>query len=255
MKYMLTFTPLITLQLGPIQLATHGVLFAAGFLVAFLLVVRAAKRQGLRSEIVESLALIALLGGLVGARLAFILVEGRGMSWVEMLQVWHGGLSSHGGYIFGFSAALIYAIYKKIPIAKYADLMFPYMLLGWAIGRIGCLNALGEWGWALDHDSWLAFVIYGVRRYPTSLFETLAYLAGFFIILGLRKYTRFGNFSLVPAALSVFLFTLSRFLIDFLREYSLQYAIFSQTVTAVLVFLSLTVLTWQFMMYRKQMMR
>lgn len=248
---MVTFTPLISINLGPIHLTTHGVMFAVGFLVAFLLAVRAAKRQGLKADIVENLAIISLLGGLVGARLGWILVDGQGMSWLEMWQVWHGGLSSHGGYIVGFAAGLGYAFYKKIPISKYADLMLPYMLLGWAIGRIGCLNALGEWGWPLDHASPFAFVMYGVARYPTSLFETLAYTAGFLLVLGLRKYTKFGKFSMVPATSAVFLFTLSRFLIDFLREYSPQYLMFSQTITAVLILLSLGVLIWRYLVFRK----
>lgn len=248
---MITFTPLVSIHLGSITIVTHGLMVAIGFLVAFLLVVAAAKRRGLQVQFVENLAIICLVAGMVGARVAWILVEGRDLGLVEMLSVWHGGLSSHGGYVVGIAAGLGYAFYKKVEVTKYTDLMLPYLLVGWAIGRVGCLNAIGEWGWPLNHDSVLAFVMYGVRRYPTSLFESLADLVSFFVVLGLWKYTKFGKFSLVPSALTIFLFTLTRFLIDFLREYSPQYLIFSQTITASLVLLSLGVLVWRGIVYRK----
>lgn len=249
---MITFTPLLHLQIGPLSLVTHGVMLALGFLVAFVWAYTVAKKRGLNRTLVENVTLVCLLSGLIGARLAWLLVEGRDLPVLEMFQVWNGGLSSHGGYILGILAGVAYLKWKKVELSTYADLLLPAMLLGWAIGRIGCLNAIGEWGWPLDQASPLAFEIYGVIRYPTSLFESLAYLTSFLIVLSLYKFTQFGRQPLIPSALSLFLFTLSRFLIDFLREYSPDYLLFTQVVTGALAAMTGIFLIWKMSIYLRR---
>lgn len=233
---MIEFTPLIQVGFGAIQVATHGLMFSVGFLVAFLLARQAAKKAGLDTNVVENTLIVCLVAGLIGARVAYIAVLGRELTFIQMLKVWEGGLSSHGGYIAGILAGIIFVkYYKKLNVWKYADVLFPYLLIGWAIGRIGCLNAIGEWGWPLSHSSPFAFVIYGVTRYPTSLFETVAYLISFGLIMLLRKYVAWSRFPGVISGLTIFCFSLSRFLIDFLREYDPQYRFFTQAVTLTFV--------------------
>ncbi|MEK7540157.1 MAG: prolipoprotein diacylglyceryl transferase [Patescibacteria group bacterium] len=236
---MIQFIPFLAIPIGPFSIATHGVFFSIGILVAFLLARRAAKKAGLNLNVIDDMIVVCVLAGLIGARIAFVAVLGQDMSFVQMLKVWEGGLSSHGGYIAAILAGVIYIRHKKLDVITYADVLLPYLLVGWAIGRIGCLNAIGEWGWALSDPSPLAFNIYGVARYPTSLFETLAYLIGFGLIWLVRKYTAWGKMPGVAAGLTIFLFTLSRFLIDFLREYDRAYLVFTQSVTGALALAAL----------------
>lgn len=242
---MLEFTPYLAIPIGPFSIATHGVFFSLGILVAFLLARRAAKKAKLNVNVIDDMIVICVIAGLIGARIAFIAVLGQDMSFVQMLKVWEGGLSSHGGYVAAILAGILYIRYKKLEVAKYADVLLPYLLIGWAIGRIGCLNAIGEWGWPLTHPSPFAFEMFGVVRYPTSLFETLAYLGGFGVIWVLRRYLPWARISGVPAGLTIFFFSLARFLIDFLREYDRAYLIFTQSVTGALV-----VASFGFILYR-----
>lgn len=236
---MIEFTPFISIPIGPWSIATHGVMFSVGILVAYLLARRAARKAELNVDVLDDMIVICVVAGLIGARIAFIAVLGQDMTLAQMLKVWEGGLSSHGGYIAAIVAGILYIRYKKLDVMKYADVVLPYLLIGWAIGRIGCLNAIGEWGWALSQPSPFAFEIYGVARYPTSLFETLAYLAGFGLIWLVRKYFDWGKIPGVVAGLTIFFFTLARFLIDFLREYDRAYLMFTQSVTGTLVVASI----------------
>lgn len=246
---MITFTPFLYVDLGPVRLTTHGIAFALGLLVAFLLARRAAKRAGLNVDLVDSLGSLLLITGIIGARIAYIAVLGRDMSVLDMLQVWEGGLSSHGGYIIAIAAGVAYLAWKKQDVLHYADVMMPYMLVGWAIGRIGCLNAIGEWGYPID-SSPFAFIMYGVPRYPTSLFETIAYLLCFALIWALRKWWPLTRARGATAGLTLFLFCISRFLIDFLREYTPEYRDFTQTVTLILAIGSLSFAVYR-MIYLK----
>lgn len=248
---MLEFTPYLAIPIGPFSIATHGVFFSLGILVAFLLARRAAKKARLNVDVLDNMIVLCVIAGLLGARIAFIAVLGQDMTLLQMLKVWEGGLSSHGGYIAAILAGVFYIRYKKLEVMKYADVLLPYLLIGWAIGRIGCLNALGEWGWALSEPSPFAFEIYNVARYPTSLFETLAYLAGFGLIWLARKYCTWARFSGVAAGLSIFFFTLSRFLIDFLREYERAYLVFTQSVTGGLVLASFIFVLYRIHQHRR----
>src|SRR5262245_17727564 len=125
---MIAYTPFPTISIGSVHLSTHGIMMAVGFLVAFLLVRHEAKTNGLNDSIVENMAIIAVIAVLVGARVVYILTLGEGMTFVQMLKIWEGVLSSHGGYLFGILASLAYLKWKKVPIFTYTDLIAPYFL-------------------------------------------------------------------------------------------------------------------------------
>jgi phosphatidylglycerol:prolipoprotein diacylglycerol transferase len=79
---MLAFTPIPTVKLGFFELSTHGLLMAAAFLAAEILARRAARRRGLSAELVDNAAIVAIIMGLVGARLVYILFFGGQMTWL-----------------------------------------------------------------------------------------------------------------------------------------------------------------------------
>lgn len=226
---MISFTPIVTLDLGPLHVATHGVMIAVGFLIAFLLARREIIKRQLNVDVVDELGTVLIVAGFIGARVVYILTLGRDMSFLQMLKVWEGGLSSHGGYIFAILAGIAFMYWKKQKILPYADTLFPFMLLGWAIGRIGCLNTLDEWG-AQTQVAW-AFVIQGVSVHATQLYETLGYLLGFGVIWLISTRTRWMRVPGTATALSLMFFTAARFIIDFFRADPAEYLLFSHLVT------------------------
>jgi phosphatidylglycerol:prolipoprotein diacylglycerol transferase len=241
---MINFTPVPTVDLGFYKLSTHGLLIAAGFLVAELLARREAKRRGLSADVVDDAAIAAVLAGLVGARLVYIATLGRGMSFLDMLEVWKGGLSSHGGYVFGILAGLLYFKFKKVDLFKYADAVIPYMLVGWAIGRIGCFLNWDSYG-KPTNVAW-AVVVNGEPRHPTQLYESFGYLAAFFLV-SLKKTRSRVLARLRPgseAATALALFALVRIVVDFFRDDPPAYLFTSRCVTVALFILCAAFVYW-----------
>lgn len=142
-------------------LHTYGVLIVTGFLVAMFVCNREAKRQGEMSEDVLDFAFWALLGGMIGARIVFILVNFR-QYFVEqfwhpkykipsILVVWEGGLVFYGAAIGGFVAYWFFAKSRKLHMLKFADICVLGLPIAHVFGRLGCVAAGCCWGDAAYH--------------------------------------------------------------------------------------------------------
>jgi phosphatidylglycerol:prolipoprotein diacylglycerol transferase len=151
-------------------LHTYGVLIVTGFLAAMFVAWREAIRQGEYADDVLDFAFWALLGGMIGARIVFIIVNWRqyfidqpwdtvaGISIPAVLVVWKGGLVFYGAALGGFIAYLLFARKRGINgsnMLKVADMMIVGLPLAAAFGRLGCIAAGCCWGdsaYTLDAD-------------------------------------------------------------------------------------------------------
>ncbi len=151
-------------------LHTYGVLIVTGFLMAMFVAWREAIRQGQYADDVLDFAFWALLGGMAGARIVFIVVNWRqyfveqpwdtvaGISVPAVLVIWKGGLVFYGAALGGFVAYLWYARSRNIrgvEMLKLADMMIVGLPLAAAFGRLGCVAAGCCWGdaaYTLDAD-------------------------------------------------------------------------------------------------------
>ncbi|NTV52810.1 MAG: prolipoprotein diacylglyceryl transferase, partial [Candidatus Firestonebacteria bacterium] len=88
---------------GPFTLHTYGLLVALGMVLVSLLARRDAAGLGVDSERFWDLALGIILGGMVGARLAYVLVTWREFAhdWTGIFRIWDGGLVFYGGFAGG----------------------------------------------------------------------------------------------------------------------------------------------------------
>ncbi len=141
---------------GPLPLHTYGVLIVIGFLLAMYVAWREAKRQGQYVEEVLDFAFWALLGGMIGARVVFILVNWQDYVAhpLKIVKIWEGGLVFYGAALGGFVAYLWYAHKHKIwgtDMLKLADMMIVGVPLAAAFGRLGCIAAGCCWGDAAYH--------------------------------------------------------------------------------------------------------
>jgi phosphatidylglycerol:prolipoprotein diacylglycerol transferase len=116
------------------------------------------------------------------------------------------GFSILGGLMFGIIAGVIYTVRAGLPPRTMSDAVAPAMMLGYAIGRLGCqISGDGDWGiaadpalkpawlptwlWAQTYDGNIAGVLIpspGV--YPTPVYESAMALGGFFVLWALRKH-------------------------------------------------------------------
>jgi phosphatidylglycerol:prolipoprotein diacylglycerol transferase len=132
----------------PLGLAVrgYGVFLMLSIAAALGLSLWRAQRRGYPLDQLYSLTLWLVIGGLVGARL-FYLIEYRdqfvGRTWTESLgaalNFTRGGMVVYGALLGGLLAGLVVTRHYKLPIRKTADLIIPGVFLGVALGRIGCL--------------------------------------------------------------------------------------------------------------------
>lgn len=136
----ISYDPVVHIEVGPLNLSPHGIGIAVGFLAGASLMLRAAERKGISEDAVYSILLRALVGSIIGARLAYVLNHfSQFDSPIEIFQIWKGGISLLGGIIGGIAAPCLWARKHRISFWKATDAAAPGLALGIVIGRIGDL--------------------------------------------------------------------------------------------------------------------
>src|SRR5262249_14693883 len=173
----------VALHVGPLTLRWYGVLMAAAMALGLVLAHRDARRRGLDPESLLKAAELALLGGLVGARLYYVLfnLDYYAQMPSRIFAVWEGGLAIHGGVIGGILVGGTYAWRRHLPLLTYLDIAAPSLALGQAIGRWG--NFFNEEAFGTPTDlPWKLYISPGHRPlefaqaeffHPTFLYESL----------------------------------------------------------------------------------
>jgi len=122
----------------------YGVMLFITFVACVWLLGRLTTRMGtnLPRERVQDLVIACFVGGLIGARLTFLIVDDHPHSFREFFRIWEGGIVLYGGIITGILVflAFYYLLLKRLGISlwKLADAAAPALALGIALGRIGC---------------------------------------------------------------------------------------------------------------------
>jgi phosphatidylglycerol---prolipoprotein diacylglyceryl transferase len=214
----------VLLHFGPVTIYSYGVMMALGFLTAGWVLSKELQRQGKDPNFASTLVLWAAVGGLVGARLLFLLEEWRAFIIDPWSFIFTGaGFTWYGGLIGGV-AAVTWCIQRHgLPWLEVIDAVAPAIALGHGIGRIGChLAGDGDWGppttlpWGVTYTRAIVGWDFppGVRVHPTALYETIAYVL-IFAVLWSRRSTPRRTGSLFWGYL--FLAGIARFLLEFVR--------------------------------------
>jgi prolipoprotein diacylglyceryltransferase len=144
MQQVLFRIPILKETFPPDGIPIHGfgVMLFVTFIVCVWFLARWAARTGtnLPRERVQDLVIVGFIGGLVGARITFMIQYDRPLS--EFFRIWEGGIVLYGGIITGMLAflAFYYVVLRRagVPFWKLADACGPTLALGIALGRIGC---------------------------------------------------------------------------------------------------------------------
>lgn len=215
-----------------VSIRWYGVLIASSMALGLWLAAREATRRGESPDDLLKAAEIALIGGLAGARLYYVLFNldyYQTQPWWRMFAVWEGGLAIHGGLIGGLLAGGAYVWAKGLPLVTYLDIVAPSLALGQAIGRWG--NFFNEEAFGGPTNLPWKLYISEPRRppalvdqqyfHPTFLYESLWNLGTFLILyFVLRR-----RFERAPGALFLAylgLYSLGRFWVEGLRTDSLM---------------------------------
>ena len=179
----------VLLEIGPFTIYSYGAIVAFAFLVCSLMVINDSRKFGLPTEGILDLLLAILIGGIVGGRLLFVIIN-----WPEyardplrILMLNEGGMAFHGALAGGLLAAIWITGAKKLPFWKTADTIAPYIALGQGIGRIGCLvngccygkTVLGGIGVVMPGDT--------VMRIPTQVYSSAFLIVLSILLIQIRE--------------------------------------------------------------------
>lgn len=178
-------------SIGPIHVYTYGLMMAIAFITVSLILDRELKRKGntfsysFPSDFGTTLVLTALIGGVAGSKLYSILQEGH----LSFSDIFSGdGLAWYGGLIGGTLAILIIIYIKHCPILPTIDTLASLLLLGYAIGRIGCFVS-GDGCYGKPTDAWCGMAFpNGVIPTTSSNLYSLLSAKGMAIPIGIEKY-------------------------------------------------------------------
>ena len=169
----------IIAKIGPVTIYSYGMMVAIAFLVGISVAKLEAARKNIKPDLVYDFGFYLAAGSIIGARIYYILFFGlKGFldDPISIFKIWQGGLAIHGAIAGGIITGAIFSKVRKISFWKLADLISPSIILGQAIGRIGCF---------------LNGCCYGINNHPAQLYELVLDFMGFLLLWGLRKKLKF----------------------------------------------------------------
>lgn len=130
----------ILVSWGPLTVYSYGLLMVLGILAGTALAYWRARRRNYHAEAIWDLVLYVTVAGLLGARLWEVVFSWSyyGQHPGEILAIWRGGLSVQGSILGAAPVVYWYTRKHGIDFWRLADIMVPGVLLGQAIGRLGC---------------------------------------------------------------------------------------------------------------------
>jgi phosphatidylglycerol:prolipoprotein diacylglycerol transferase len=205
-----------------ISLKSFGIVFACGFVAAGVILMRRLRELGKPTDYAYEMALAALVGGLVGSRVYFVIENYSQVKHDLLGSLFSGsGLVWYGGVIGGAIAVVAWAAWRGLLNLGLLDLASVPLAMGYAIGRIGCqISGDGDYGkpsslpWAMSYPHGTVPTPSGVKVQPTPIYETLAMGLVAWWLWRMRDRYR-------PGALFAFYLLLSgaeRLLVEFVRR-------------------------------------
>lgn len=199
----------VALDLGILQVRWYALAYIAGFLIGWRYVVSLANRRarlmGLYPKAVDDKARMRpsadhiadlvswmIIGVILGGRLGYVLFYQPGhfiQHPLEIVQVWHGGMSFHGGFLGAVAAIALFARRHKLPVLVLGDFVAAAAPIGLCLGRIANFINGELYGRASDVPWAMVFPNSdGIPRHPSQLYQAGMEGIALFIILAILAY-------------------------------------------------------------------
>ncbi|MBG1316068.1 prolipoprotein diacylglyceryl transferase [Staphylococcus aureus] len=250
----------VAFNLGPLSVRWYGIIIAVGILLGYFVAQRALVKAGLHKDTLVDIIFYSALFGFIAARIYFVIFQ-----WPyyaenpsEIIKIWHGGIAIHGSLIGGFIAGVIVCKVKNLNPFQIGDIVAPSIILAQGIGR---------WGNFMNHEAHggsvsRAFLeqlhlpnfiienmyINGQYYHPTFLYESIWDVAGFIILVNIRKHLKLGE----TFFLYLTWYSIGRFFIEGLRTDSLMLTSnirVAQLVSILLILISISLIVYRRIKY------
>ncbi|RFC35710.1 MAG: Prolipoprotein diacylglyceryl transferase [Candidatus Nitrotoga sp. LAW] len=168
----------VAIHLGPLAVHWYGLMYLLAFML-FLwlgkLRIRTLGRPGWDDKMMDDLLFYGILGVVLGGRLGEVLFYNPGYYLshpLEILAVWQGGMSFHGGFLGVLVAMALFARQHKLPWLQLMDFIAPLVPLGLGAGRIGNFVNAELWGRPTNMAWGMVFPnVDDLPRHPSQLYE------------------------------------------------------------------------------------
>lgn len=183
------------IAIGPLQVRWYGLMYILGFTFGYMLLKKRNVETNLNLDktILMDFAFYLFVGVLLGGRVGYILFYNPLMfaaNPLEIVALWHGGMSFHGGMIGTILAGWFFCWQKGLNFYHLADTVMPAVPIGLGLGRIGNFINGELWGRPSDVQWSMIFPMdpAQVPRHPSQLYELgLEGFLLFAILFGMRK--------------------------------------------------------------------
>ena len=235
----------VLVTIGGIKIHWYGIMIAIGLYAGIQVALRDAPRRGIDRDQLMNVALLAAILGIVGGRLYYV-VQNNPSFFLhhpeQILAVWQGGMAFYGAIFGGALAVAISAWRWRMNFWSVADIGALGLTIGQAFGRIGNIingDIVGYKtnGWGFEYTNPHTFGPLDTPVQPASLYELLISLALFILLWSLRKRVHPEG---MLAAIYLVLYSISQFLIFFLRDNVVIFAGLKQAQVTALIVIALT---------------
>lgn len=232
----------ILFKIGPFTIYTYGTLVAIAFLIGLYLAKLQANKEGISTDKIIDLSIYVLVSGILGARILYIITDIKYYFShpIDVFKIWEGGLVYYGGFLTSLIVLLWYLNKKKLPVFKIIDIFVPSLVIGQAIGRLGCFFR----GCCFGNYSKLTGLVFpelkdNIPRIPTQLIESAFMFLLFFVLIFIRKKKKYNGhlLFLYLVCYSIFRFTVEFFRGDFRGPFIFGLSV-SQIISVLLFFLA-----------------
>jgi phosphatidylglycerol---prolipoprotein diacylglyceryl transferase len=258
----------VLMRLGPLQVRWYGVMYALSFTIGYYVICYLARKRGapLEKDGVAELVSYLIGGVLFGGRLGYVLFYNLPYYLhhpAEIVAVWDGGMSFHGGSVGVIIAALLFSRKTGIGFLMLADLVVPVVPLGLFLGRLGNFINGELWGrpsnvaWAMIFPR--APLVHGIMvpRHPSQLYEAGLEGLVLFAILWFMAQRQHREGVLLGTFLT--LYGLSRCFVEFFRQPDSQLGYIGGVVTMgqilsiPMILIGIAVIAWLYVGIRQSL--
>jgi phosphatidylglycerol:prolipoprotein diacylglycerol transferase len=221
----------IALDLGLVQVRWYGLMYLVGFLGGWYYGVKRSADlwRGWKEDDVGDMLFYVALGVILGGRIGYILFYdfAHYVDYpLDMLKIWQGGMSFHGGLLGVITAVWLFGRKINKGLLEITDFMAPFVPIGLGAGRIGNFINSELWGKPAPDDSAWAMLVYDpsvqtlVAKYPTQLLESL--LEGLVLGIILWWYSRTERPLGAVSGMFLLFYGIFRFTVEFWRMPDVQ---------------------------------
>ncbi len=210
----------VVFHLGPLQIHTYGIGLAVTFWFAYRYFAKRLRDHGYPDAWFARAFIWIVIASIIGARAVHVVANLKGAQGYvqnpgDILEIWHGGLSSYGGLLGGVPTGLICARHwcPKLRWSVALDLIAPVLVIAWAVGRLLGPQLMYQGGGYLTH-AWygMAYAGQAGKRVPVPIFQALEDSVVYFIALWVeRRISRRGGPIGIVATTAVTLYGAARF--------------------------------------------